>query len=111
MKKILSASLFIVSMLYAQDDGVKVYKWEFYAGASVIYPHYMTITDKSIATHKNFGFSFNLGYNITEHFGLRVSPHYILLNSYWYGSEGEEQNNHGGRRRRPEYLRIQGRVS
>jgi outer membrane protein OmpA-like peptidoglycan-associated protein len=95
MKKIVDVIFLFVSALWAQEeDDIQVYKSGFYLGASGVYPHYMTITEKSIATHKNFGFSFHLGYNITEHFGFRVSPHYLLLNSFWYGSQGEEQNNH-----------------
>ncbi len=60
---------------------------------SGIYPHYMTITDKSIATHKNFGFGFHLGYDISEHFGFRVSTNYVLMGSFWYDDNGKEQDN------------------
>ena len=96
MRKIFTVILiFAVSVLTAQEeDKLAVYKSGFYLGASGVYPHYMTITEKSIATHKNFGMSFHLGYNITEHFGFRVSPHYLLLNSFYYGSRKEEQDNH-----------------
>ncbi len=95
MKRILFIILLLASLIAAQeDDKLVVYKSGFYLGGSGVYPHYMTITEKSIASHKNFGFSFHLGYNITEHFGFRVSPHYILLNSFWYDARRSEQDNY-----------------
>jgi OOP family OmpA-OmpF porin len=94
MKKILLAIFFLVQIITAQENGIQVYTWDTYVGASAVYPHYMTITDRSIATHKNIGFAFHLGYNFTEHFGFRVSPNYVLLNSTWNNEAGEEQDNH-----------------
>jgi outer membrane protein OmpA-like peptidoglycan-associated protein/opacity protein-like surface antigen len=93
MKGLITILLMLTSLIMAQNDGVKVYKSGLYLGASGVYPHYMTITDKSIATHKNVGFSFHMGWDMTEHFGFRVSPHYLLLNSFYYRG-GEEQDNH-----------------
>ncbi|MCB9206977.1 MAG: OmpA family protein [Ignavibacteriales bacterium] len=93
MKKILVVLLLLATIVTAQDDTLKVYKSGLYLGASGIYPHYMTITDKSIATHKNFGFGFHVGYDVSEHFGFRLSTNYVLLGSFWYGDNGEEQDN------------------
>ncbi len=93
MKRILSILMLITLLTNAQEDTVKVYKSGWYLGASGIYPHYMTITDKTIASHNNFGFGFHLGYDITEHFGFRVSTNYVLLGSFWYGN-GIEQDNY-----------------
>lgn len=93
MKKIIVILLLLLSITLAQNDSVKVYKSGIYLGASGIYPHYMTITEKSVAMHKNFGFGFHVGYDMTEHFGFRLSTNYVLLSSFWYGQDGSEQDN------------------
>ncbi len=92
MKKILTILVLITAIVSAQDDSVKIYKSGLYLGVSGIYPHYMTITDKTIATHKNFGFGFHVGYDISEHFGFRLSTNYVLMGSFWY-ENGKEQDN------------------
>lgn len=93
MKRILTVLVLLASIITAQEeDTLKVYKSELYLGVSGIYPHYMTITDKSIATHKNFGFGFHAGYDISEHFGFRISTNYVLMGSFWY-ENGKEQDN------------------
>lgn len=93
MKRILAILMLIALVTNAQEDTVKVYKSGWYLGASGIYPHYMTITDKTIASHNNFGVGLHLGYDMTEHFGFRVSTNYVLLGSFWYGN-GIEQDNY-----------------
>ena len=93
MKRILTVLVLLASIITAQEeDTLKVYKSGLYLGVSGIYPHYMTITDKSIATHKNFGFGFHAGYDISEHFGFRISTNYVLMGSFWY-ENGKEQDN------------------
>lgn len=92
MKRILIFLVLLTSIITAQEDSLKVYKSGLYLGASGIYPHYMTITEKSIATHKNFGFGFHAGYDISEHFGFRVSTNYVLLGSFWYDNGKEQEN-------------------
>lgn len=85
--------LLFTIILSAQENDVKVYKTSWYLGASGMYPRYMTITEKSIASNENFGFGLHLGYNVTEHFGFRLSPSYVMLGSFYYGNGGEERNN------------------
>lgn len=77
----------------SQDNGVKVYKTDWYLGAGGIYPRYMTISDKSIASNNNHGFYLQLGYNFTEHFGFRLTPNYVRLHSFYYGDAGNEIDN------------------
>lgn len=93
MKRILTILLLISAVIIGQEDTVKVYKSGLYMGVSGIYPHYMTITEKTIASHNNIGFGFHLGYDMSEHFGFRVSSNYVLLGSFWYGN-GIEQDNY-----------------
>ena len=93
MKRILTILLLISVVIIGQEDTVKVYKSGLYLGVSGIYPHYMTITDKTIASHNNFGFGFHLGYDMSEHFGFRISSNYVLLGSFWY-ENGIEQDNY-----------------
>ena len=93
MKRILTILLLITVVIIGQEDTIKVYKSGLYVGLSGIYPHYMTITDKTIASHNNFGFGFHLGYDMSEHFGFRISSNYVLLGSFWY-ENGIEQDNY-----------------
>lgn len=94
MKKIFILLIFTMTAVFAQNDSVKVYKSGLYFGFSGLYPHYMTITQKSVATHKNFGLGAHVGYDLTEHFGFRLSGNYILLSSFWYGDNREENDNY-----------------
>jgi outer membrane protein OmpA-like peptidoglycan-associated protein/opacity protein-like surface antigen len=94
MKKILTVLVLLTTIVLSQNDSTKVYKSGLYLGVSGIYPHYMTITEKSIATHKNFGFGGHVGYDLTEHFGFRLSANYVLLGSFWYDDNGKEQENY-----------------
>ncbi|MBK8943812.1 MAG: OmpA family protein [Ignavibacteriae bacterium] len=100
MKKILLFCLFISNLFFAQtvidddSDSIRVYKTSWYLGGGLSYPRYMTISDKSIASHKNFGAYLTLGYNLTEHFGFRLTPSYVLLHSFYYGNFGGEIDNY-----------------
>lgn len=94
MKKILTILLLLTTMLIGQEDSVKVYKSGWYLGGGLSYPRYMTISDKSIAGNSNFGMHLTLGYNITEHFGFRLTPHYVLLHSFYYGTTNNEIDNY-----------------
>ncbi|MBK7105784.1 MAG: OmpA family protein [Ignavibacteriae bacterium] len=97
MKKFLLFFLLLTNLSFAQtesDDSVNVYKTDWYIGGGLSYPRYMTISDKSIASHGNFGAYLTLGYNLTEHFGFRLTPSYILLNSFYYGNTGDEIDNY-----------------
>lgn len=83
MKKIIVLFVLITQSIFAQVDSVQVYKTSWYLGGSLMYPRYMSISAQSIAEHNNFGLGLHLGYNITEHFGFRLTPNYVLLQSTW----------------------------
>lgn len=93
MKKVITILLLLSSIIIAQKDSLKVYKSDLYLGAGGIYPRYMTISDKSIASHNTHGFYLRLGYNVTEHFGFRLTPSYVRLHSFYYGNDGSEIDN------------------
>ena len=93
MKKIFTIILLLTALVFGQENSVKVYKSGWYLGGGLSYPRYMTISDKSIASHNNFGGYLTLGYNITEHFGFRLTPYYVLLHSFYYGNAGGEIDN------------------
>lgn len=100
MKRMIIIFLFLISNLFAQGNTVvnetdtfKVYKSGWYLGAGGSYPRYMTISEKSIASHNTHGFYLELGYNITEHFGFRLLPGYVRLHSFYYGANGGEEDN------------------
>ncbi len=93
MKRIFTIVLLLTALLFGQEDSVKVYKSGWYLGGGLSYPRYMTISDKSIAAHQNFGAYLTLGYNITEHFGFRLTPNYVLLQSFYYGPANSEIDN------------------
>ncbi len=52
MKKILTLMLLFSAIIFAQEDSVKVYKSGWYVGGGFSYPRYMTISEKSIASHQ-----------------------------------------------------------
>ena len=93
MKRILTVLVLLASIITAQNDSLKVYKSSLYLGAGGIYPRYMTISDKSIASHNTHGFYLRLGWDVTEHFGFRLTPNYVRLHSFYYGAGGEEIDN------------------
>lgn len=94
MKYSMLVILILASVIWGQERDIKVYKSSLYLGGSGNYPRYMTISDKSIASHGNFGLSGHIGFNVTEHFGFRLTPSYLLLQSFWYGNDGSEQDNY-----------------
>jgi outer membrane protein OmpA-like peptidoglycan-associated protein/opacity protein-like surface antigen len=93
MKKIIFLLLFVSAIVFAQDDNVPVYKTDWYLGGGASYPRYMTISEGNVSANQNFGAYLTFGYNITEHFGFRLSPSYVLLNSFWYDNAGLENDN------------------
>ncbi len=93
MKGIITILVMLTSLTMAQNNDTKVYKSGWYLGAGGIYPRYMTISDKSIASHNTHGFYLSLGYNITEHFGFRLKPNYVRLHSFFYAGNGNEMEN------------------
>jgi outer membrane protein OmpA-like peptidoglycan-associated protein len=93
MKGIIIILVMLTSIMMAQSDNVKVYKSGWYLGAGGIYPRYMTISDKSIASHNTHGFYLSLGFNVTEHFGFRLKPNYVRLHSFYYDGAGNEVDN------------------
>jgi len=95
MKYFLIILVLVTNLVYGQQENdVKVYKSSWYFAAAALYPRYMTITDKSIASHENFGLSFSLGYNVTEHIGFRLTPNYVRLHSFYFGTNKEEIDNY-----------------
>ncbi|PID58171.1 MAG: hypothetical protein CR986_08095 [Ignavibacteriae bacterium] len=74
------------------EDTLKVYKTSWYVGISGSYPRFLGLTQESIAGDRNVGGALHLGYNITEHFSLRLSPGYVLLHSFYYKNNGEQDN-------------------
>ena len=94
MKCFFSILIFISTIIYSQQSNVvEVYKSGWYLSSAALYPRYMTITEKSLSSHENFGLSFGLGYNITEHIGFRLSPNFIRLHSFYMGTNDEEIDN------------------
>ncbi|MBI1933584.1 MAG: OmpA family protein [Ignavibacteriales bacterium] len=96
MKKVFIFFLILTNIYFAQvenEDSLRVYKTSWYLGGGISYPRYMAISDQSIASHENIGAYLTLGYNLTEHFGFRLSPGYVMLNSFYYGNGREEVDN------------------
>ncbi len=88
MKKLLIVMIFLSTVLSAQNlvdstkDHYTPYKTSWYLGIGGTYPRYMTITSPLIAGHSNYGINLSLGYNITEHIGLRLLGNLLSLDSY-----------------------------
>jgi outer membrane protein OmpA-like peptidoglycan-associated protein len=90
MKKLFIAFMFLSTLLSAQNlvdpqttkDHYTPYKTSWYLGIGGTYPRYMTISSPLIAGHSNYGLNLSLGYNITEHIGLRLLGNLLSIDSY-----------------------------
>ncbi len=100
MKKLIIVLVFLSTVISAQNlvdkkttkDHYTPYKTSWYLGVGGTYPRYMTISSPLIANHRNYGLNLSLGYNITEHIGLRLFGHLVSLENYYNDRSTEIYN-------------------
>ena len=96
MKKLLTIFLMLITVtIFAQeqDDSIHVYKSGWNLSLGVTYPRYMAVSFPTIADHSNYGINASLGYDLSEHIGLRILGNFISLDSYWLKGGNNEIHN------------------